>query len=145
MRIRLLDFATEANALRNLRKRVLYPGLPETKAFYPGDETAAHIGAFDDSGTLVGIASLFTKEDGTIQLRGMATDEAVRGTGTGGDIVRFAEDYARKNGATGLWCNARLRAVGFYERCGWQTEGEEFHIPDVGPHFIMVSPQEFAI
>jgi GNAT superfamily N-acetyltransferase len=137
--VRFLEFPREGEALRALRQRVLYPGLPHSKAFYPGDETAQHIGAFDDAGSLVGIASLFPREDGSLQLRGMATAPLARGSGAGRAIVRFAEEHAGQTG-TPLWCNARVRAMGFYEKCGWVVEGEEFDVPDIGPHYVMRSP-----
>jgi GNAT superfamily N-acetyltransferase len=137
--VRLLDFATEVALLRDLRMRVLYSGLPTAKSFYPGDENAVHIGAFDENAVLVGIASLFRRPDGSLQLRGMATSAEARGTGAGREIVRFAEAYARETGVPRLWCNARVAAMGFYENCGWHTEGEEFEVPDIGPHYVMVS------
>ncbi len=142
--VRLLDFATEADALRNLRMRVLYPGRSPERALYPGDAQAVHIGAFMD-GELSGCASLFAPEPhGRIQLRGMATADAVRGTGAGLTIVRFAEAYAREQNAARLWCNARATAVGFYERCGWMKEGDEFDVAGIGGHFVMVSADVFA-
>jgi hypothetical protein len=33
-----------------------------------------------------------------------------------------------------LWCNARLPAVGFYEKQGWITISDTFEIPTAGPH-----------
>jgi predicted GNAT family N-acyltransferase len=36
-----------------------------------------------------------------------------------------------------IWCNARLSAVRFYEKLGFETRGDEFDIPDVGPHVVM--------
>jgi hypothetical protein len=36
-----------------------------------------------------------------------------------------------------LWCNARLAAVGFYERAGMVTTGEIWEEPVIGPHIAM--------
>jgi hypothetical protein len=36
-----------------------------------------------------------------------------------------------------VWCNARSPVVGFYAREGFATEGEEFVLPSIGPHFLM--------
>ncbi len=137
--IRLIDFAAESTALRELRMRVLYPNLPDAKSFYPGDDDAIHTGAFDPDGMLIGIASLFRRDDGSLQLRGMVTSAAARGTGAGREIVRFAEEDAMENGVSRLWCNARVSAMGFYEKCGWRVEGSEFEVPDIGAHYVMVS------
>jgi GNAT superfamily N-acetyltransferase len=136
--VRALRWPDETAILRALRMKVLYPGLSESKQFYPGDEdpTAVHVGAFDGE-TLVGIASLYDREDGTMQLRGMAVDTSLQRGGVGAAIVRFSEQVARGRGCPSLWCNARLAAVGFYERLGWRTEGDLFDVPDIGPHYVM--------
>jgi predicted GNAT family N-acyltransferase len=72
------------------------------------------------------------------------TIEAAR-TVDGAEVVAVAsrdggraEAYAAEHGATRLWCNARTPAVGFYERHGWTTVGEEFDVPPIGPHYRMV-------
>lgn len=36
-----------------------------------------------------------------------------------------------------LWCNARLTAVGFYQRGGFETLGEPWEEPLIGPHVAM--------
>ena len=41
-----------------------------------------------------------------------------------------------KNGRI-LWCNARIRAVKFYKRCGFSICSNEFDIPNIGPHYVM--------
>ena len=47
------------------------------------------------------------------------------------------DEVATEQRRPSLWCNARLHAVGFYERQGWKVEGDEFDVPDIGPHFVM--------
>ena len=68
------------------------------------------------------------------QLRGMATDPGVRGTGAGRALV--AEGLARvtAHGGDLVWCDARVPAVGFYERMGFVVVTEEFIKPEGGPH-----------
>jgi predicted GNAT family N-acyltransferase len=123
-------------ALYDLRGRVLRPGMPPEASLFPGDDQPGtiHLGAFTDEGRLVGIATLVRNEG--LQLRGMATEPDVRGTGAGAALLREAHRIAQESGEP-LWCNARVVAVGFYERMGWRTEGEEFDVPTVGPHYIM--------
>ena len=43
----------------------------------------------------------------------------------------------RARGGDLLWCNARVVALGFYERLGFVAEGPEFEIVPIGPHFVM--------
>ena len=67
------------------------------------------------------------------QLRGMATDPAVRGTGAGRALV--AEGLARvaARGGDLVWCDARLAAVGFYERMGFAVVTQEYDKPEGRP------------
>jgi predicted GNAT family N-acyltransferase len=37
-----------------------------------------------------------------------------------------------------LWCNARIAAVDFYKKHGFQTFGEKFDILYVGEHYVML-------
>jgi GNAT superfamily N-acetyltransferase len=127
-----------------LRHAVLRPGRPVGTASFPGDELSStkHFGAFQN-GQLLCIASLFEAElpeepgRAGLQLRGMATDAAVQGTGLGRALVLACAEFTRKRGAQLLWCNARVSASGFYSKLGFEIVGSEFHIADVGPHYRM--------
>ncbi len=74
---------------------------------------------------------------GDWRLRGMASDPTVRGEGYGAVALEAALDYARQRGATRVWCNARTGALGFYAKYGFTPVGEEFQLPDAGPHYLM--------
>lgn len=132
------DKPEQMEAIRALRGRVLYPGLTPERRTYAGDDDPAtiHIGAFTPEQNLVGLCSLFPRPDGSLQLRGMAVDSGLQGTGVGALVLREAERIAANENKP-LWCNARLAAVGFYERLGWRTEGDAFEVPDIGTHYIM--------
>jgi GNAT superfamily N-acetyltransferase len=127
-----------------LRQAVLRPDRPVAAAQFPGDDapTTKHFGAFRD-GRLLGIASLFRAEMpeqpglGAFQLRGMATAPEVRGQGFGRALILMCLAFARDHRAQFFWFNARIGAVGFYRKLGFEVIGEEFEIPDVGPHFRM--------
>jgi GNAT superfamily N-acetyltransferase len=128
-----------------LRLAVLRPNRPIEAVQYPGDDarTTRHFGAFRE-GRLLGIASLYLAEMperpgvSAIQLRGMATAPEARGLGLGRALVHECIAFTRGNGVQLLWCNARTSAVGFYCKLGLEIVGEEFEIPDVGPHFRML-------
>lgn len=129
------------DVVRPLRQRVLRPHQTVAEQVYEGDDApgAAHFAAYDDAGEVIGIASI-TPEGGpgAWRVRGMATDPSKgRGTGAGGALLLAALDHARAAGATRVWCNARTPARGFYERYGFAIEGEEFELPQIGPHFVM--------
>ena len=109
--------------VRPLRLAVLRPSRPAEAAEWAGDAESVHLAAYDPAGRVVGAVSV--RQD-TGQLRGMATDPAVRGQGYGAALL----DAAVAAGAT--WCNARLTAEGFYARHGWRRVGEEFVTADTG-------------
>ena len=130
-----------------LRLSVLRPGRPIESAHFSGDEVSEtrHFGAFA-GGHLRGIASVFfvkcPEQPGVpaFQIRGMATTPEMRGTGLGRALVNACIAYGRAQHADLIWCNARKLAVGFYQKLGFTILGQEFEIPDVGPHFRMCFP-----
>ena len=139
-----------AGAVRPLRAAVLRPGLPLAESVYPDDERATHLAAIDDAGAVVGCVTVFARQWPTElapglpelpaphpgvawQLRGMATEESVRGTGLGGRLLVAALEAARDGGADWLWCNARTHALGFYARYGFAVGEAEY---PSGPHHV---------
>jgi predicted GNAT family N-acyltransferase len=125
-----------------LRHTVLRPGLPPESAAFDGDDapTTRHYGAFA-AGESVGCLSFMRSDRGgpAHQLRGMATAASARGTGIGRALLRFADEaLVAATGIRGLWCNARVESVGFYERMGWEVVSDVFDVPGVGPHRVMV-------
>jgi len=127
-----------------LRLAILRPGRPPETAQFPGDHAAdtRHFGAFVE-GRLLGIASMYRAEMPerlglrACQLRGMATAEEARGAGLGRGLIKACIEHAHEGHAEILWCNARIGAAGFYQKMGFSISGQEFEIPDVGPHFRM--------
>jgi GNAT superfamily N-acetyltransferase len=124
-----------------LRHRELRAGHPREAAVFEGDTepTTRHWGAFDaDSGACVGCATLVARPfgaDPALQLRGMATRADLTRRGIGAALLALVHAAA---GDRLLWCNARLRAVAFYRRLGWEVVSDVFDIPDVGLHRVMV-------
>ena len=134
-----------ADATRPLRKRVLRPHQAIETLVYPGDTApgALHMAAFQD-GRIVGIASLAPEafalmpgETGAFRLRGMATEPGLRSHGIGGAVLEGAIAQVARHGARLIWCNARVPARSFYLRHGFQSEGDVFELPEIGPHVVM--------
>lgn len=133
-----------AEQTQPLRHAVLRPNQPPEKLVYPADEApdTRHLGAWrgDD---LVGIASIYPEPlpsadaDGWWRLRGMATSPQARGRGIGRALLRSCLAHIAERNDTGLWCNARTSACGFYLALGFETIGDEFEIEGIGPHFVM--------
>lgn len=133
-----------AEATRPLRRAILRPGQPPAAAVYPGDDApgSVHFGAFK-AGELVGIAS-YSREaweeapaEPAARLRGMATQEDVRGAGFGLALIEAGNRWARSAGIARIWCNARSSAASFYRHAGFEAHGNEFEIEGIGPHFVM--------
>jgi len=61
----------------------------------------------------------------------LAVPHALRGRGVGRELLRQAEEEARKRGCIGAWLDTHsARARRLYERCGYKAFGE---IPDYPP------------
>ncbi|HUO08216.1 MAG TPA: GNAT family N-acetyltransferase [Phycisphaerae bacterium] len=133
---------TRVEEIVDLRHRVLRAGLPRQSALFDGDQAGStrHFAAVV-GGEVVGCLTLHLNEWQGVpayQLRGMATEEYVRGCGVGMMLMRAAEAFVSATAVPVMWCNARVPAVGFYIRAGWKVMSEEFDIPTAGPHVRMV-------
>ena len=129
-----------------LRKRVLRPHQEGDAVVLGGDDDprAAHLGARDAVGTIVGIATISPQacpwapgRPGAWRLRGMATADEQRGRGVGALVLDAAVRHAREHGASLVWCNARVGALVFYGRAGFVAAGERYVDPLLGPHVPM--------
>jgi GNAT superfamily N-acetyltransferase len=141
--------AVTAEAVRPLRQQVLRPHQTVAEQVYPGDDApgAAHFAALEGGdGAVLGVASITPEPypgpgggaPGDFRIRGMATAPEVRGAGLGTDLLAACLAHARDRGARRVWCNARTPARRLYERAGFAAVGEEFTLPRIGPHFLMV-------
>ncbi len=127
-----------------VRQPVLRAGKPIESCRFDGDdlETTHHFGLFSGQ-ELVGIISLFQKtnpiftKNNQYQIRGMAVLENQQKTGFGKALILHSEAFCKNHNVDVIWFNARIEAVGFYEKMGYQKTGFPFEIPDVGAHIVM--------
>ena len=127
-----------------LRLKVLKVPNAEYAYDYKGDNLPStfHLGLMQGK-ELVCIASFFDNscaqdpEANAVQLRGMATDQAFHGHGFGKLIMQKAFEACREKGYELLWCNARVHAIPFYEKLGFEVISEPFMVPRVGMHRVM--------
>ena len=122
---------------QELRDRVLRKplGMSLYDENMDAEQHDVHIGAFMH-GTLAGVLILTRINATEIKMRQVAVDEASRELHIGTEMVLFAELYAKKSGYSTMMLNARKTAVGFYEKLGYETIGEEFLEINI-PHFKM--------
>jgi GNAT superfamily N-acetyltransferase len=93
------------------------------------------IGVFEGE-RIIGCCILTEWDPATLQLRQMAVDTKVQGTGIGAAIILFAEEEAKQRGYQRLMMHARDVVIPFYERCGYTIAGDQFF--EVGiPHHRM--------
>jgi predicted GNAT family N-acyltransferase len=124
----------------DLRFRVLRVGMPRGSEHYPDvddDIRTKFLCAFVGQ-KMVGCSTLQVdaRKGCKYRIRGMAVDSSFRNLGIGSDIVKSLQDEAKKEN-TGIWCNARIRAVPMYSRCGFKIVSDIFEIEDIGPHYDM--------
>ena len=121
----------------DLRYEVLRVGLPRGTEHYPGideDPRTTFLCAYKED-VLVGCSTLQVdeREGCKFRIRGMAVSAEHRNKGVGTLIVKGLQDYAKERGS-GIWCNARIRAIPVYERCGFVVISDVYDIEGIGPH-----------
>jgi predicted GNAT family N-acyltransferase len=128
-----------------LRGAILRPDGGEVT--WAGDEDPAtfHLGAHASDGSVIGVVRFSPAPcpwrplaAAPWQLRGMATDPAVRGSGAGRALVVEGLARVAARGGDLVWCDARVSAAGFYERMGFTVLTEEFDKPGIGRHVGML-------
>jgi ribosomal protein S18 acetylase RimI-like enzyme len=91
--------------------------------------------AYEDD-QMLGCCMLVEEAPGTVRLRQMAVMNDLQGKGIGKALMQFAENLARDRGFKKITMHARKNALGFYEKMGYQTIGEEFQEITI-PHYVM--------
>jgi GNAT superfamily N-acetyltransferase len=127
-----------------IRHKMLRPSGTVEDCMFQGDhdELTFHLGAFVDK-KLVSVASFYFEKHPAFseayqyRLRGMATLPEYQGQGYSSALLRTAFPVIKQNQCSLLWCNAREKALGFYQKVGFNATGELFSIPNIGKHMLM--------
>ena len=127
-----------------LRHALLRPRDREEDVRYRDDEdeNALHLGAFIGA-TLVAVASFlpesFPERPGGYRVRGVAVNPAVARQDLGGALITSGiRQLDAREDARYVWANARQSAVPFYEALGFNAVSDEFVLPGLGPHRMVV-------
>jgi GNAT superfamily N-acetyltransferase len=107
-----------------LRQRILYPEQKLYEMEMEEDNNGLHFAAFKDN-AIVSVVSLFAKGD-DYQFRKFAVDDSLQNLGIGRQMLDHITQFAKTNGAKRLWCNARVSAIGFYLKAGFEHTGQLF-------------------
>jgi len=127
-----------------LRITILRDGKPEPTPHHEEDamEKTFHLGAFHEN-QLIGIASFHPVprqgySNNGFQLRGMGVLADYQKKGIGDQILQKGLDILHAQQVEYCWCNARKIAFPFYEKMGFSFISEEFEVPIIGPHKVMI-------
>ncbi len=90
-----------------------------------GEGKQIHIVALTQN-KIVGTVVLKPISETRVKLRQMAVDPDLQGGGVGKKLVIFAEEVAREKDYQTIEMIARMSALGFYEKLGYKSEGDEF-------------------
>ncbi len=141
MKIKKLDISD----IKPLRHKVLWQHkLSADECVIDADfeSTTFHIGAIKNDevvGTSTFIADI-NKAFATsnqYRLRAMATSTRVRGQGIGKQMIEEGIKRLKQMNVELLWCDARLKATGFYKKMKFKVLGDIYNIPEIGPHQLM--------
>lgn len=108
-----------------LRRDILYPNQQKHEMEMEEDNHGYHFGGFMDN-RLIAVVSLF-KHEHDWQLRKFAVADTMQNQGIGTLLLNYITVFVENEGGKHLWCNARLSAVGFYNKQGYSAIGEVFH------------------
>ena len=120
-----------------LRERILRVPLGTTLS---ADDTSEedrqhHFGMFNAS-ELIACVVIKPLDDTSVKLRQMAVAEHYQGRGIGKRLIQATEDNLSRQGYKRIELFARKSVIGFYQKLGYQMEGEEFR--EIGiPHIKM--------
>ena len=141
------DIFVELTRLEDIidtRHKVLRKGQSRSSCYYPEDsfKNTVHFAAKLNN-EVIGCASLYKESHPDFSLkqswriRGMAVLEVFQGRNIGTQLLETCINHAIEQKAGVIWCNARMNAVKFYKNSGFKIIGDEFELPNIGPHFLM--------
>jgi predicted GNAT family N-acyltransferase len=138
MALRMIDHGTkEYQQMVQLRNDILRKplGLSFDSQELDKEKEDILMGAFEDD-RILGCCLMTKMDPKTLRLRQMAVPNNMQGKGVGRALMIFAENIARDLGFKKLSMHARTTAVGFYEKLGYHSTGDEF-VEVTIPHYVM--------
>lgn len=128
------DYAAELALREEVLRRPL--GLSLSEEDLAGEEIQLHFGLFESSGELVACAAAVPVSPEQARIRQMAVSPCLQGKGLGQRLMEGMEKDLQSRGFRSFVLNARRSAVGFYEKLGYATAGDEF-LDRTVPHVRM--------
>jgi GNAT superfamily N-acetyltransferase len=116
--------AIKTQATWPIRHSVMWPDQPIDFVKLEDDETAQHLGLFEND-QLCSVISIFVTND-SAQFRKFATLENHQNKGFGTVLLNHVIEITQKQGIKLLWCDARLATLPFYQKFGFEIIGQPF-------------------
>ncbi len=138
MEIRAPQSPEEWDLYYDLRYRILRAPLGKERGSErnEGDQTGTHFAVFDHN-KIVAVARLDEIDSDTCQVRFVAVESDLQGTGVGKKIMTKVENHGKEVGYQLMILHARDYALAFYEKLGYQLIGPSYKLFDVLQHFEM--------
>lgn len=122
--------------IRDLRVRtfVIGRGVPKEIEIDGKDPELLHFCIYEEDKLL---AYLRAEDIGNmLHIGRVCVEEKIRKKGMGRKLIEFLENYAKDNGFLAVELSAVDTAVGFYEKCGFVSEGD-YYLETGVPHVYM--------
>ncbi len=135
--VKEVDTPQELSDAQEVRRQVFIKeqGIKREEEFDGLDQNSDHVIAYDKN-VPVGTARIRYKNDVSAKLERIAVLKSYRGQGIGKEIVKTSLKLAQPKGASEVTLHAQQSTVGFYEKLGFQQEGEPFEEAGI-PHIAM--------
>ena len=135
--IKKVSTPQELSDAQEVRRQVFIEeqGIKREVEFDGLDQNSDHLIAHNNN-IPVGTARIRYKNDVQAKLERMAVLKPYRGRGIGKGIAKASLKLTETKGALEVVLNAQQAAAGFYEKLGFQQEGEPFEEAGI-PHIAM--------
>ena len=125
-----------------VRSPVLRRGQPVESAYLENDYSfnTIHFGGFLQNKQIATV-TIFPENrnhnKNEWRLRGMAVLDKFQSKGIGEKLLKECFKFILSNNGQIIWCNARIKAIEFYKKCGFSICSKKFDIFNIGPHLQM--------
>lgn len=119
-----------------IRKTVFVDEQKFVDEFDETDGIATHFVMFDGENPVGCARAFFDENENAYHIGRVAILKEYRGRHLGGEIMLFAENELKKQGADRVTLSAQVRASGFYKSIGYTPYGEEY-FDQYCPHIAM--------
>jgi len=135
----------KSHLTHQIRRKVLWPHKKQENCSINEDllEETFHVGVFFNKeivsiGTFIKTNNkVFESKYSQYRLRAMGTNKDYQKKSMGKQLILYAKKILIEKNVEILWCDARKKAIPFYQKLGFKTKGNYYKIPEIGLHKLM--------